>query len=425
MTHLSFNSRRTTLGIMLFRFSCIFLFVLAALSSCSIKDDPDSLIRTQFASEVIDSSYVLSPKTYSYLHNITPPLGVKPVIVAVEKIEESEMGTYADNLFDQFCKKEYSGNTFKQRGILIVASKEPELVQVRVGKTYAIYCRMRGSAAGEDYLAMQKETETRGISEMCPVALKNVVEDIEGCRQLPWYKKFALKISFLHVDMIMEDLATPSESFFSQFYFRPFLFMVGGIKSVFGSWLLSFLFIALAYTLTKNWTEGRIQAFIIRKAKEHSSDEEDYVYTFMLFNNLKNIVLFLVKFVIAVPTFAAISILSSSRTEDIIALKHANIPSVDLMDAVTHWTNHSTGLWMVILLMAVYYLKFLFCDKKGFLYGCMSDRIQQWEYQHNTAFRVTIDNIIRYGYNRSMIQMVGKGHWASFSTSFICRTSTR
>lgn len=408
MTHLSFNSRRTTPGIVRFLFCCIFLFVLAALSSCNVKDDPDSLLRTQFAPEVMDSSHVLSPKTYSYLHNITPPLGVKPVIVAVEKIEEAEMGTYADNLFDRFCEKEYSGNTFRQRGVLIVASKEPELIQVRVGKTYAVYCRMRGSAAGADYLAMQKETAARGIDEMCPVALKNVVEDIEGCRRLPWYKKFALKISFLHVDMIMEDLATPSESFFSQFYFRPFLFLVGGIKRVCGSWLLSFLFIALAYTLAKNRAEGRIQAFIVRKAKAHSCDEADYAYTFMLFNNLQGIVLFLVKLVIAVPTFAAISLLSSSRTEDIIALKHAHIPSVELLDAATHWTNHSTGLWMVVVLMAVYYLKFLFCDKGGFLYGCMPDRIQQQAYRQNTAFRVAMDNIIRYGYNRSKIWMVGK-----------------
>ena len=194
----------------------IFLCIVVSFVSCNAKDDPNALLDTQFAAEVIDSSHILSPKTYSYLHNVKPPLGVKPVVVVVDKINNSQMGTYADDLFDHFCEKKYSGNTFRKRGILIVASKSPELVQVRVGKTYDVYCRMRGSAAGADYLSMQKECSSKGLNEMCPVALRNVVEDIEQCRELPWYKKLALKVSFMHVDILMKDLATPSKSFFSQ-----------------------------------------------------------------------------------------------------------------------------------------------------------------------------------------------------------------
>jgi len=232
-------------------FPGIVLCLIVSFVSCNAKDDPNALLDTQFAAEVIDSSHILSPKTYSYLHNIKPPLGVKPVVVAVDRIEDSQMGTFADNLFDQFCEKQYSGNTFSKRGILVVASKNPELVQVRVGRTYDVYCRMRGSAAGADYLSMQKECLSKGIDEMCPIALRNVVEDIEHCRELPWYKKLLLKVSFMHVDVLMDDLATPSKSFFSQFYFRPFLFVVGGVKSIFGSWVLSFLFIAIVYTLIK------------------------------------------------------------------------------------------------------------------------------------------------------------------------------
>ena len=204
---------------------CIVLIALVLLVSCSAKDNPDALIDTQFASEISDSSHILSPKTYSYLHNITPQLGVKPVIVAVENIKDSEMGSFADDLFDDYCDKKYSGNTFKYRGVLVVASKNPELIQVRVGKTYAVYCRMKGSAAGADYLAMQQEVPTRGIDEMCPIALNNVFRDIEDCRELPWYKKMMLKMSFVHIEMFMDDVASPSESFFSQFYFRPFLFL--------------------------------------------------------------------------------------------------------------------------------------------------------------------------------------------------------
>ena len=386
----------------------ITLYILIVLVSCSSKDNSNALIDTQFAAEVIDSSHVLSPKTYTYLHNIKPPLGVKPVIVAVESIDDSEMGTYADDLFDRFCKKKYSGNTFSQRGILIVASKNPELVQVRVGDTYAVYCRMRGSAAGANYLSMQKETSTRGIDEMCPIALRNVIEDIEGCRQLPWYKKVSLKMSFIPIEMYMDDVATPSESFFSQFYFKPFLYIVGTIKSIFGNWILSFLFIAIVYTLLKSWIEDKLNAYIIKKAAKDSDDEEDYLLTFNMYNLIKTAIVFIVKLIITIPTLAAITVLSTARMEDIIALRYANIPSVELMENVTHWTNSTSGLWIVLLLMITYYIKFLFCEKGIFTFGHLSDKMQQYVYQNNKKYRMALDNLITYGYNRYLVQKLFK-----------------
>lgn len=382
----------------------IILCILIVLASCSAKDNANELIDTQFAAEVIDSCHVLSPKTFTYLHNIKPPLGIKPVVVAVENIEDFEMGTYADDLFDQFCKKKYSGNTFSQRGILIVASKNPELVQVRVGATYAVYCRMRGSAAGANYLSMQKETLSRGIDEMCPIALKNVIEDIEECRQLPWYKKVSLKMSFIPIEMFMDDVATPSESFFSQFYFRPFLYIVGTVKSIFKNWILSFLFIAIVYTLLKSWIEDKLNAFIIKKATKDSDDEEDYFYTFTIYNLIKTVIVFFVKLIITIPTLAAITVLSTSRMEDIIALRDANIPSVELMENVTHWTNSTPGIWIVLLLMITYYLKFLFCEKGIFTFGHLSDKSQQHAYQNNKKYRLALDNLITFGYNRYLVQ---------------------
>ena len=379
--------------------------IAVVFASCNAKDNPNELLDTQFAAEVIDSSHILSPKTYSYLHNIKPPLGIKPVVVAVEKIEDSQIGTYADDLFDQFCEKKYSGNTFSKRGILVIASKSPELVQVRVGKTYDVYCRMRGSAAGADYLSMQKECALKGINEMCPVALRNTIEDIEHCRELPWYKKMALKVSFMHVDVLMDDLATPSDSFFSQFYFRPFLFVVGVIKGIFGSWILSFLFIAIVYTLLKKRVEDRINTYLTKKVNEDGKTSSEREFYAQAYYGIKLIGVFLLKVIITVPTLAAISILSSARMEDIMALEIAHIPSVSVMESVTSWSNDTPGVWIVLLLMLVYYLKFLFCGPKGsFTLAHVSDKVQQFKYQNQPDYRRRLDVAIKYGYNRRLIQ---------------------
>lgn len=396
-----------------FKLTFLFLCILTSLFSCGVKDDPNALLNTQFAAEVVDSCHVLSPKTYSYLHNIKPPLGIKPVIVAVDKIEDSEMGDYADNLFDQFCEKKYSGHTFGKRGILIVASKDPELIQVRVGSTYAVYCRMRGSAAGADYLAMQKETAARGIDEMCPVALNNVIEDIESARELPWYKKFFLKASFIQVDMLMEDLGTPSEDFFSQFYFRPFLYLIGFVKSIAGSWFLSFILIALSYLLMTKWLRKKMDAAFLRLVSDKVNLSEDQVFA----NMLSGIVVALIKLVISVPTFAAISVLSTSRTEDIIALQYANIPSVKMIDEVSIWTNASTGLWLAMLLAVIYYMKFLLCDTGMYVAGHMPDKVQQLAYNNNKGMQKIVDAIVSKGYNRTTISTMIK---SLFGLIFSC-----
>lgn len=381
----------------------LLLALTALLYSCGPKDNPNALQDTIFPVEVNDSTHILSAPTYSYLHNLSAPLGIKVVVATVNDIPESEIGTYADNVFNEYCKKPYSGNTFKQRGVLVLVSDNPKLVQVRVGKTYEVYCRMRGSAAGKDYLEIQQAIAQKGVDEMCPVALNNALQDITDCRQLPWYKKAALKISFMHVKMMMDDVATPSKSFFSQFYFKPFLYIVGGVKKLVGSWLLAFLFIAVVYILVKGWIEKKLNAYIEKKAKENSSSDEQFYQNFETYQLIKALFVFIVKLIITIPTLAAISVLSTSRMEDILALQYAHIPSVEAWASYTGWTNQSPALWFVLLMLIVYYLKFLLSVPSYFTYAHLPNSIQVGIYQQRNRFRYYLDIFIKEGINRKQI----------------------
>ena len=393
---------------------CVFLLTLI-LVSCGVKDNANATINVKFASEINDSAHILAPKTYSYLKNLNPPLGVKPVVVAVEDIPMDEIGTFADDVFDEYCEKPYSGNTFAHRGVLVVVSKNPELVQVRVGKTYDVYCRMRGSAGGADYLQMQREVAERGVDEMCPVALNNVIRDIEECRNLPWHKRLALKLSFVYAaEKFMDDLATPSQSFFNQFYFRPFLYLVGWVKSIMGSWVMAFLLIAVVYIIVKGWIEGKLEKMVYEKAQKDSdfdkcTDEasksvvaQDYFYTLSLYMIVMRIGIFVVKAIITFPTLAAISVLSTSRIEDIMALEHAHIPSVNLAETLMGWTNSLPAWWLVLILLAVYYMKFLLSDKGLFSLAGLPDEVQRKLYCDPKA-KLFVDNVMEKGYNREQI----------------------
>lgn len=396
----------------------IYLIVLClAFISCDNYDNPNLHLYSQFSTEVIDSSAILSPKTHSYLKNLEPPIGVKPIIKVVDKIDEENIACYADDLFDMYCE-ERNSSTFKQRGVLIVASKTPELIQVRIGKIYSLYCRMHGSAAGEGYLKMQQQTKEEGIEAVCPIAINNIFKDIEECKQLPWHKKLFLKLSFANVDNIMCDLATPSENFFNQIYFHPFLYIIGLVKKVLHSWVLSFIVIISLYIFIRNTIKKRLQEYLNKKALEKSRNELEYVKRMEAYEAIRIFISWLITLFIAIPTFSSISLLSSSRMEDILTLQYYNIATIDILASTTHWSNSNTSIVLVFLLMIAYYLKEVLTAKNILILASIPNSYQQ-KIAANENEKYLLDKIIKIGNQKRFISKIFSGFFNIVHSSFV------
>lgn len=382
----------------------LLLSCMVFLSCSSNKGNANMTMDTQFSVTVNDSIHLLSPKTYSHLKNINPPLGLVPVVVTVDSIADKDMGTFADDKFDEYCEKDYIGGTFEQRGILLVVSRSPRLIQVRVGGTYSVYCRMRGSTAGGEYLKMQKSVEERGVDEMCPIVLANTIADIEDCRNLPFYKKAFFKMIFSHIEIFMDDLATPSESFFNQIYFKPFIYVISVIHGLVRSWWLAFFVICGLYFLGKKLIGDWTYAMMLKRIQRTAASREDMMKKMQAFEGLQRLAGMLLKFVVTVPTLGAITVLSTSRTEDIIALDYYHIPYTDVLGTSMHWDNSAPILWTILLLMMVYYLKFLFCERGLFTFAHFPDAAQSMIREQNGTMRAILDNLINKGYNRILLQ---------------------
>lgn len=383
----------------------LLLSCMVFLSCSSNKGNSNLTMDTQFSVTVNDSIHLLSPKTYSHLKNIDPPLGLVPVVVTVDSIADNDMGTFADNMFDEYCDKEYTGGTFEQRGILLVASAKPKLIQVRVGNTYSVYCRMRGSTAGGEYLKMQKSIKERGVDEMCPIVLANTIADIEDCRNMPFYKKAFFKMIFSHIEIFMDDLATPSESFFNQIYFKPFIYVISVIHGLVGNWWMAFFVICVIYIVGKKLIDDGVKAVLAKRERRNGGDSTDVMETLVVYEGVKKFVGPLLKLIISVPTLGAITVLSTSRMEDIITLKYYHIPYTDVIGGSLHWENSAPILWTILLLMAVYYLKFLMCDKGVFVAAHFPDEFQRRMRDSNKIARMACDNAINKGYNRLLLQI--------------------
>ena len=158
-----------------------------------------------------------------------------------------------------------------------------------------------------------------------------------------------------------------------------------------------------------DWIGKKLDAYVEKKAAKHSNDDEDYLFTLNLYNNIKTIGVFIFKLFVIIPTLAAISVLSTSRMEDIIALRDANIPSVELIGNVTHWSNSTPGLLLVLLLITVYYCKFLLSIKGFLTLSLFSNKVQQTLYNNNNISRMLLDEAITNGINRNFVQKLFKG----------------
>ena len=66
------------------------------------------------------------------------------------------MGAYADECFNDLVDSISESRDFKHRGMLVLVSKNPKLIQIRLGNRYRVYCNMTGATSGLDYLEFAK-----------------------------------------------------------------------------------------------------------------------------------------------------------------------------------------------------------------------------------------------------------------------------
>lgn len=106
------------------------------------------------------------------------------------------MGAYADECFNDLVDSISESRDFKHRGMLVLVSKNPKLIQIRLGNRYRVYCNMTGATSGLDYLDLQKQIQERGVEETLPLFLQNTSVRIQELNELPSYKNIESTLQF-------------------------------------------------------------------------------------------------------------------------------------------------------------------------------------------------------------------------------------
>lgn len=287
-----------------------FLSAFFLLSACS--DDTEQCL---YSPKVFDTGNLLSNKVKEEFLNFDYPAGIVPVLFAADSIEPIKMGAYADECFDALVDSISESKDFKRRGMLVLVSRNPELIQIRLGSRYRVYCNMTGATSGVDYLNLQKQIREKGMEETLPLFLQNTSVRIQELNALPSYKKYRINSAVSAISTCLEYIGTPSENFYGKCVLTPILKTTSLGYYVFKSWLLTFIFVCLIMLLCR-WALFLVVKRLLQK----------HVIGLIWSQKIINWGLGLL---FSISAAASAIILSSGRMEDAIALQAIGVPFIE------------------------------------------------------------------------------------------------
>ena len=287
-----------------------FLSAFFLLSACS--DDTEQCL---YSPKVFDTGNLLSNKVKEEFLNFDYPAGIVPVLFAADSIEPIKMGAYADECFDALVDSISESKDFKRRGMLVLVSRNPELIQIRLGSRYRVYCNMTGATSGVDYLNLQKQIREKGIEETLPLFLQNTSVRIQELNALPSYKKYRINSAVSAISTCLEYIGTPSENFYGKCVLTPIMKTTSLGYYVFKSWLLTFMFVCLIMLLCR-WALFLVVKRLLQK----------HVIGLIWSQKIINWGLGLL---FSISAAASAIILSSGRMEDAIALQAIGVPFIE------------------------------------------------------------------------------------------------
>lgn len=341
-----------------------FLSAFFLLSACS--DDTEQCL---YSPKVFDTGNLLSNKVKEEFLNFDYPAGIVPVLFAADSIEPIKMGAYADECFDALVDSISESKDFKRRGMLVLVSRNPELIQIRLGSRYRVYCNMTGATSGVDYLNLQKQIREKGIEETLPLFLQNTSVRIQELNALPSYKKYRINSAVSAISTCLEYIGTPSENFYGKCVLTPILKTTSLGYYVFKSWLLTFMFVCLIMLLCR-WALFLVVKRLLQK----------HVIGLIWSQKIINWGLGLL---FSISAAASAIILSSGRMEDAIALQAIGVPFIENFQIVAADYVLKTSFVAAFFFVLMYALKRNIVSDI-FLYSLLEPEKQQAIY-HNLS----------------------------------------
>lgn len=347
--------------------SCFLLLVLV-LTSCSDKTE-----LTLYEPKIAESGEMsaMPNQLREIFLNFNYQPGIIPVACYVDSIRPFlETGSYADDLFDAIDEQTIGQEDFSKRGMLVLISESPRLIQIRMGSKYRTYCNLTGVTSGKEYLSLQQRLKDEDFANVLPDFLQEVNVRVSELNSLPWYKRTRINQAVGFVSDFLDYAGTPSENFYGKWILKPILSVMSYLSHIFNGFFWSIL-LALTFLLL-------VRFLLISVLKRVVPGNTVFILA---------VINFLLGLLFSISVAGAAVILSGGRMEDIIALHAFGIPYVEsLVQAVSDFSI-GTSTVTIVCFVILFTLK-LTLGSEVFLLSLYPASIQRAKFEaENPYFR--------------------------------------
>lgn len=272
---------------------------------------PDLDQRT-FRVSVRDRAHLLSARTEQRLRR-RKLTGYDLAVRTRKSVPTARIVGVADDVFDALAKHD----AFAKRGVLVLVTKRPRLVQVRVGKDVYLAAQRAGITFGPAYVAHQ-----RAPSANADIALRRFMKWLVP--HLPesrhgWRERLTNNVLYKPIIHEIGDLTQPSDGIYGKYLFAPILHVRLVELRLTNGFLLTFVLAGVVILLIRRLIDRAL-------ARLGRGGENPYVNGGVTVASIG--LGAAVSVLLELPVIGTGLYASGSRREDQLALLHSHLPNV-------------------------------------------------------------------------------------------------
>ena len=292
-----------------------------------------------------DDANLLSLGTKKWLKTYHYPQGYAFAIRSVRSMDPATIGVAADDLFSAMAALHPQRAAFAARGVLVLVSRNPALIQVRVGKDLYSLAQWGGVTAGTRYIESQNIAAHGDLNSTTRQMIDRLSLELPALTNMPWYKRWLMQDIISTLNMQLDSLSLPSDGFYGHYILKPIITLRLFEKRYVGTWWIAFAMVGVCIFLFKKLIFIAIVPIISRLTKP------------AIGNSIGTILSICFALLLTIPSAGSAIHLSGSRLEDRIALEASGLPGFATHVFEPDLFNQSTGLLITALIIGMRILK--------------------------------------------------------------------
>lgn len=309
------------------------LFVLSFLLTGCEKDYKE----LHPATIIWDDEQILAQETKIKLDNVNFPKGIAVAVRTLYSLQPEEtIGMQADVLFTSDTKQHPNSKSFKDRGVYILVSEFPRLIQVRVGDELYLPALSSGVIAGTKYIQIQKiaiqgdlDVAVQRMTDLLIVELPKILERKERFSGI-------IKEAATYISKEIEQISFPSDDFFGRLILKPFIELRIIELRLLNTYWVSYIVAGIVLVLLKLFFDLVTAPFL-------SIAKPVVIIARILFSIAVGIA-------VGLGSAASAILLAGARIEDILALQYLKIDGLSSLTLNPELYLKPTSIWLAIIL---------------------------------------------------------------------------